>query len=369
MIGTLHGLNPTVLPSFESKVQASHFSNAELNFSWLVFTGGKILAANRAADANVTEHMESLLHTKSILTTELVKRYYGYILSIKAVNVYKQVLDGIEQHLSQAEKLEKSGMLANAERLHAEVAYADALRQYKKSIRKAEFVQSGLKNTLSSADTITPVSNLFITRKIKSREEYIEDAGNKNNLLKKIAAKKDQAIQAYKAQKSSHMPKVYLFGKYEMYKDDLTILEPEWAVGVGVNVSLFEGFSDHHKILAAKKVKEQIRYLEEKAKRDIGTLVEKKHNELMMEMEQFDALKTSLTSANENFRVRKRSFKAGMTTSLSVVDAQLALAKVKLETLNALYRFDVALAELLEVCGLSEHYETYQNNNDVEVQF
>lgn len=369
VIGTLHGINPEMLPSFESKVQGSQFSNADINLSWLIFTGGKITAANRAAQAHVTENREQQLYTKSILTTELAERYYGYILSREAAKVYKQVLEGIEQHRNQAEKLEKSGMLATAERLHAEVAYADALRQYKKSVRKTQVVQAGLKNTLSSDEAIVPVSNLFLTRKIKSLEDYIDDARNNNHLLKQVKAKKEQAVQGYEAQKSSHMPKVYLFGKYELYQDDLTLLEPEWAVGVGVNFSIFEGFSNTHKIMAAKKLHEQVRYIEKKAKQDIETLVEKIHNELMMEIEQFEALKASLAFATENVRVRERAFNAGMATSLSVVDAQLALSKVKIEKLNAVYEFDVALAKLLEVCGQSEQYESYQNNSDGEGLF
>ena len=369
VMGTLHGIDPEILPSFETTVQDSQFSNANISFSWTIFTGGKILAANRAAEANVMENKEQLLHTRSILTTELAKRYFGYILSKEAVKVYKEVLDGIEQHLNQAQKLEESGMLANSERLHAEVAYADALRNYKRSVRKTNIAQAGLKNTLSSEETITPLSNLFLTKKIKRLEEYIDSAQKYNHLLKGIAAKKEQAIQKYQAEKSSHMPNVYLFGKYELYKNDLTLLEPEWAAGAGVNLSLFEGFSNTHKIMAAKKLKEQIRHFEEKAKRDIDTLVENNYNEIMMEIEQFEALTTSKKFANENFRVRKRAFKAGMATSLSVVDAQLALSKVKFERLNAVYAFDIALAELLEVCGLSEQYEGYQHNNDVEVQF
>jgi len=369
VIGTLHGMDPAMLPSFEKDVQNSHFSNADINFSWMIFTGGKITAANRAADAKVIESRQQVLYTKSILTTELAKRYYGYVLSLKAEQVYKQVLEGIEQHLITAKKLEKSGMLANSERLHAEVAYADALRKYKKSMRKTKIVQAGLKNTLSSEELITPVSSLFITKKIKPLDEYFTSAGLENHLLKKIVARKEQANQNYKAKKGLHMPTVYLFGKYELYQDDLTLLEPEWAAGVGVSLSVFEGFSSTNKIMAAKKLKEQVRYFEAKAKRDIDTLVEKKYNELMMEIEQFEALESSMRFANENFRVRKRAFNAGMSTSLGVVDAQLALSKVKIEKLNAVYGFDVALAELLEVCGLSEKYKDYQNNSDVEVQF
>jgi outer membrane protein TolC len=369
VMGTLHGINPDSLPSFESKVQSSNFFNANINFTWMVFTGGKILAANRAADARVLENQEQLLYTKSILTTELAKRYYGYCLSLEAANVYKQVLHGIEQHLNQAIKLEKNGMLAQSERLHAQVAYADALRKYKKSIRKTKIIQAGLKNTLSSQETITPVSPLFMTKKILPLSDYLDSAGHKNHGLKQIAAKKEIADQAYNAQRSAHLPKVYFFGKYELYKDDLTLMEPEWAAGIGVNLSVFEGFSTKNKIIAAKKQKEQIRYYEAKAMRDIDTAVEIKYNELMTAIEQFEALEASMAFANENYRVQKRSFMAGMTSSLNAVDANLALSKVKIEKLNAVYEFDVALAQLLEVCGLSEKYEAYQNNDDVEVRF
>lgn len=369
VMGTLHGINPAILPPFVSKVQDSQFSNANINFSWVVFSGGKILAANRAADAGVSENKEQLLYTRSVLTTELVKRYYGYTLSIEMANVYKQVRDGIGQHLDQARKLEKNGMLATSERLHAEVAYADAARKYKKSVREIDIVQAGLKNTLSSEESITPVSHLFLTKKIEPLEAYLDSAKRENHLLKKIAAKKEMADQNYKAELSSHMPKVYFFGRYELYKDDLTLLEPEWAAGVGVNLSLFEGFSNTNKIFAAGKQKEEVRYFEAKIKRDIGTLVEKKYSELMTAVEQFEALETSINFVNENLRVHLRSFKAGVTTSLNVVDAQLALSKVKIEKLNAVYEFDVALAELLEVCGLSETYGSYQKNNDVEVRF
>ena len=365
----LHGIPPGMLPSFESAVQTTNFSNAAVNFSWVIYSGGKIQAANRASDARVLENTEQFLYTRSILTTELVKRYYGYTLSIEAARVYKQVLAGIEQHLNRARKLEKNGMLALSERLHAEVAYAEALRHYKKAARQIQIVQAGLKNSLSFEESITPVSPLFLTKKIMPLDQCLSRAHRENHILKKLAATKKRADQGYRAELSAHRPKVYLFGKYELYQDDLTVLEPEWAAGVGVNLSIFEGFSPTHKILAAKKQKDAIRYYAAKAMRDIDTLIEKTHHELMTQIEQYEAIDASMRFARENLRVQQRAFSVGMTTSLYVVDAQLALSKVKIEQLNAVYAFDVALARLLEVCGLSQTYETYQNNSDVEVRF
>ena len=204
VMGTLHGINPYILPSFETRVQDSSFSTANINLSWMIFAGGKILAANGAADARVIESKEQFLYAKSILTTELAKRYYGYLFSMEAVGVYEQMLNGIEQHLNQARKLEKSGMLAQSERIHAEAAHAEALRKYKKSVRKTEIVQSGLKNTLSSEEIIAPVSPLFLTKKILPLGEYLDNAKRKNHLLKKLAAKKNRRPRGLE-QKSAHI--------------------------------------------------------------------------------------------------------------------------------------------------------------------
>ena len=57
-----------------------------------------------------------------------------------------------------------------------------------------------------------------------------------------------------------------------------------------------------------------------------------------------------------------------MATSLDIVDAQLALSRVKIERLIAAYEFDVSLAKLLEASGQSEHFEEYLSRADVEVE-
>ena len=369
VIGTLHGMDPAMLPSFELDVQTADFSNADIRLSWMIYTGGKIQAANRAAVFRVADTREQLLYKQSILTTELAKRYYGYILSMEAENVHLQLLKDMEKHLDQAKKLEENGMLSHAERLHAQVAYADASRQYKRSQRSTRIALAGLNNTLSRNGPITPVSRLFLIQKIAPLETYMARAEKYNHMLKQIAAQKKMTIENYNIQKAEHLPAIYFFGNYELYQADLTVLEPDWAAGIGATFSLFEGFSDTNKIKMAIKQKQNVAYIEQKARQDIKTLVEKKHHELMMEIEQVNALKASMAFARENVRVRERAFQAGMAASLNVVDARLALSKVNIETLNALYGFDVALAQLLEICGLSEEYAGYQDRSDLEVAY
>lgn len=367
IMGTLHGIPASMLPSFEMPVRNASFTNADINFSWPVYTGGRITAANRAADAAIRESHANQQTIQANLTTQLAERYYGYLFCEAAVRVYGQVLDGIGRHLDQAVKLEENGILAPVERISAQAAYAEALRAVKKAQRSSRTAQAGLRSILSCNEVVRPVSPLFLTRRIEPLQAFLDSAGRNNHQLEKLAAVKEQTEQACLAEKASFMPSVYLFGKYELYKDDLTLLEPEWAVGIGVNLPLFEGFSRGHRVAAAQNRYLAVDRLSAQARNDIDTLVEKKYNELMMEIEQYDALNASLKFAREHLRVRRLAFRSGTASSIDVVDAELALLKVEIDRFNTVYRFDVALAQLLEACGMSRSYELYQNNKDVEV--
>jgi outer membrane protein TolC len=165
------------------------------------------------------------------------------------------------------------------------------------------------------------------------------------------------------------LPQLSLFGQYELYRHDLTVMEPKWAVGIGVTLPLFEGGSRVNKIGSAKSVESRVSYLEAQAGKDIEVLVEKRYQELGKALEQFEMLETSLASAQEHLRIRKRSFEEGYAMSTDVVDARLALSRVQIGRLASAYDFDVALAELLEACGISERFEDFRAHADTEGSF
>jgi outer membrane protein TolC len=78
----LHPLVPAeMVPSFEKPVQDDTFRRANVTASWPVFTGGQILATNRAADAFLEESKEMLRYNESTLMSELVRRYFGLRLA------------------------------------------------------------------------------------------------------------------------------------------------------------------------------------------------------------------------------------------------------------------------------------------------
>ena len=71
--------------------------------------------------------------------------------------------------------------------------------------------------------------------------------------------------------------------------------------------------------------------------------------------------------ANELVRIRVKSFREGMATSSDVVDAEVILSNVKTAFLLAYYQYDVALANLLSLCGIPESFGRYRQEGKNEI--
>lgn len=349
-------------------IQEDNFWRLSIRMKWPVFTGGQIMAANRAADALLDESRQKKRFTESTLISELARRYYGLRLTQKVAAVRFEVLQGMNQHLNEAMKLEKQGIIANSEKLHAEVAHAEAEREYQKAVRDVAIIMTSLNDILSFDEDIAPVSPLFLLNGIEDLESFRAQARSENPSLKQLTAQREATHQFLKKEEASFSPIIYLFCVDEIYQRDLTALDPRWAAGIGVTYNLFEGFSGYQRIEAARSKEQRLKHLEQGGRLNILTLVEKRYQEVMKALEQYRANEKSLRSANEYLRVRTSAFKEGYATSIDVVDAQLSLSKVKTDRLTAVYEYDIALVELLEASGSIEQFTEYMNRSEVEVR-
>jgi outer membrane protein TolC len=365
----LHPAVPSALvPSFKQQVQDDAYWKGQLNLVWPVFTGGRIIAANKAAEAGIRETDAKLRRTSESLTADLVRIYFSVRLADQVVRIRTEAKHVLDQHLFQARRLNREGFIAKTELLHAQVAQAQADRELKAARRDQELAQTALANLLAREEPVGAATPLFIVSDIPPVQTFIEHARNGHPGLDQLTAVKDRAHENVHAQKAAFSPQIYLFGMRELFEDDLTVLEPSWAAGIGVDVTLFEGFARNNRVQAARKLEEQAGLMHRKLDRDLATLVSSKYQELMKAREQFDALETSLALVDENLRARRRAFEEGLATSLDVVDAQLSLSVVSVERLRVVCDFDTALAQLLVASGRGYEFSHYLTESGLKVE-
>jgi outer membrane protein TolC len=368
--GLAEGLESIESANWDQIIQKDKFGVVAATVTWPIFTGGKIYAANQAAKIESQEAEETARQKEGELACELVERYYGLCLAQQAEAVRLDVYKGMQKHLSDAEKMGKQGLIAKADVLHAKVYNAQAERELTKAHRSVEILNNALLNTLAmdTSIQITPVSELFYLDKIESSEYFKKLAEENNPQLQQVESKKKLAKQNQIAHRSEFMPDIAVEGMYNIADMDLSPYTPDWLVGVGMKWTLFDGTARYQKSKAASDKIKQANEFGEKASADIETKIEKLSNELQMYREQLTELDTALEFAKEYLRLREKAFQEDMSNSTEVTDARLALSKVSIERLQAMYGFDVTLMQLLQFAGVPEKFNEYRTHSDAKTE-
>src|SRR5689334_19149557 len=135
----LSALNPAVpIPPLSATVLENDPYRVGVTGRWTVFAGGSIVAANRGAQAGVTAAEQDQRTAEDGITTELVDRYFKRRLAADVLEVRRRALRTLTQHLDDARRLKAAGQIARTDELRAEVARAEADRDFKKAGRDVE---------------------------------------------------------------------------------------------------------------------------------------------------------------------------------------------------------------------------------------
>ena len=329
-----------------------------------LWMGGKINAANRAARINEQTARSQGIQQRNALVSELVERYYGLALAQQVVVVRQQVVDGVRKHLEDAAALEAQGMISRSEKLYVEFKMSEAERDLQNAQSQVETIAAALNSTIGQTDDYQPVTAMFILERIEPLDHFRTLAAERNPLLDQVDQKRRLAYEGVRAQRSSFLPQVVAMGGMSFYDYQVSKVLPRWAVGVGVNFKLFDGLNREYKYSAAKQTVRRVEALQDKAGNDISVLVEKLYNQMENYRTQMASIEASLAFAEEYLKTKNAAFLEGMSSSTDLIDAELNLAKVKTERIEAAYRYDVSLAQLLEAAGISDEFTAYMRRQD-----
>lgn len=358
--------DPEELGNWDVNLLKRDIALGGVKFTWPLFTGGKINAAIEASKLKAEIGNKELVSTKNKLISELAERYFQVKLAEDALLVRKQVLDGMNQHLYNATKMEQQGLIAPVEKLQADVAVSEANRQYLAAQKDAELARVALANTLGidqvNEELTTP---FFIVPYLHPLDYYQDFAVENYPELQKLQLQVELTEQSIKSKKSTYYPTISALGNSILIHNNpiggMKKNRKPWSLGVGMTYTIFNGLQYKNEIKSAKATKESVLYSQDKAKKDIRTLIEKIFQDIQKQEEQIQNLDVQIVQAEELLRVRVKGFSEGVQTSTDVVDAEINLSGIKLQKIQASYNYVVDLASLLEYSGLSQDFIKYTN--------
>ncbi|HFQ4915119.1 TPA: TolC family protein [Vibrio vulnificus] len=353
-----------LLGGVETTITERDIFTSSIRAIWPIFTGGRISAAQAAAEGKTDEARSQLSMETQARYEDLSKYYFSVVLAKEVLQTRQAVEQGLTQHRDFAIKLEKQGQIAHVERLQAEASLDKAKVETRKAQSDLDIAQSALSKILAQNDMVEPAEGLFINQHLPPLTAFTEQTLATYPGLDLLSAKEKQASALIKAEKGKYYPEVYLYGDYSLYEDDslASEMKPDWLVGVGVNIPLLENTGRSDKVKAANSMVSQVQSLKAQAKEDLSVLVQKTYLEAQQAIDEVIGLESSIRLAKENLDLREKAFNQGLSTSLEVVDAQLYLASVETQQSAARFRYLLSLTKLLALSSEMSSFNQYQSS-------
>lgn len=351
----------SALGGITSTITEQDIFSSSIRAVWPIFTGGRITAAQTAAEGKSEEAQSQLLMEKQARYEDLSKYYFSVILAEDVVKTRQAVEAGLTQHRDFAIKMEQQGQIARVERLQADASLDKAVVERTKAENDLKIAQLALTQILGQSQSVEPSEQLFINKNLPHMDVFIDQTLMTYPGLKILDAKEKQASSLIKAEKGKYYPEVYLYGDYSLYEDDslASEMKPDWLVGIGVNVPLLDTSGRSDKVAAAHSAVSQVKFLKSQAKQDLTVLVQKTYLEANQAIEEVQGLNSSLSLAQENLLLRKKAFTQGLANSLEVVDAELYLASIKTQQSAARFKYLISLNKLLALTSEMNAYSSY----------
>lgn len=336
-----------------------NLSTVGLTAEWIVFSGGKRIRAGKIGNAMIDIARENREQTDATQRVLLAESYFGLRLAQEVVRVRQDTYNSLKRHYENALKLEATGMIDKAGRLFAQVNMDEAQRSLEASQKEAAVLQNALRTLLNIRDTcsIQPVSPLFINAVLPAKEEFLQTMQTENYTVNQLQLQSHIAKQQLRIEQSGYLPDIAVFGKQTLYAHGIqSNLVPRTMIGVGFTWNLFDGLAREKRIRQSKITQQALSIGQEKAKDDLSVGIDKLYTQMQKAQDNVRALNTTIELSEELVRIRKKSFTEGMATSTEVIDSETMLATVRVARLAAYYEYDVALMNLLALCGTPEEF-------------
>ena len=355
------GLSPLMAADWSYTLQNRSTIIGGVSIVQPIYMGGRINAAIEASEAKLHQAEQLLRSIEYEKLNELVERYYGVVIARMALDYRTKAAENINRHLEEALELEREGVIAHSEVLYVQYKLSVAKREVEQTNSELMVAQSALQELLNYNDEIYADDRIFIVNTIQPIEYYKENAINLNPILQ--LSKESIAISeaGVKFMRADLLPEISALGSSTIFSKNLSNIIPRWSIGVGVQFKLFDGLAKERRYIASKKSLSVATSIVKNTEQEIMLFIDKEYYSAINSLQSIETINSSIEFAEAYLHTKREGFKEGMTTSIEVIDAELALEGAMLERVNEAYNFCKSLSHLLEASGLSDHFDEYRN--------
>lgn len=191
---------------------------------------------------------------------------------------------------------------------------------------------------------------------LPSLEETLSTAFSSRDDLQSRLKRLEEAEMKYQASRLERLPKLAGFLDYGTIGTTAAEAIPTWTVGLSVRVPIYDGgaIEADQAVQAARLRKERVRVDDLRAQIELE--VRQALDALEVARSEVDVSHDGEVLAREELERAQRRYRAGVTTSLEVTEAQTRLQRATDNRIRALYRHGLARIELAHSTGTVQSF-------------
>jgi outer membrane protein TolC len=310
-----------------------------------LYTSGRIRHGIDATNYGVEAAEFGEAQTIQDLKMNVAEAYIGVLRARHARTVSDSQVKSLQSHARVTENLFKQGLTDKNASLSAQVALADAKQQALQAQNGVDIANATYNRLLGRplGQEVAPEELQMevmdgdlqdLTRRaIQQRPALLV-------LSRQVAALREQAA----AKRSVRGPQAALSGGYDYNKNDFQVNEGVWSVNLGLKWDLYNGGSTNHQSMAITRKAEALLESRIDLESKVALEVYQAWLKLHESRERTAVTDQAVAQADENLKVSKNLFKAGMVTHTEVLDAERLRTTTASNHNNAVY--DTAIAGL-----------------------
>jgi outer membrane protein len=303
--------------------------------------------------------IQSLEQVKQKLSLLTINNFYTLVFLQAAIKIKEEQINALNEHLGYVEKLLATGSATEYQILTTKVKISAVESQKVELTASLTAYQTSLNSLLGNVQHITPVAKneLHAEAPVIPADSVLAYAFHNRDEVLINEKRTSLAELRYGMTRLQNKPVINILasgGVKNGYIPDLYKLRPNYVIGLGLRIPIFDGMKNKYNLLQAKSAITSLSYESDYAKRNITNELFEAEAFLDAAEKKISQYKLQLAQAFRAYSLAETSFKSGTITNLDLLDASTAVSESRLLLLKAridyaagIYKLKAALGERL----------------------
>ena len=347
-------------PDAEPSISLEDYYNYSIGIEQPLYQGKALVTGVELGKLDLEFSRAGMTQTQNDIVLSVHEAYYNLLKSRKFEEVARQSVEERKAHLKDAQAFYNAGLIPKNDMLQSEVQLAGAEIEYLRAMNLSYMALARL-NTLLRRPVETPLEVEDILQFEPSEiswEDSVLQAKQHRPELRQSEIAVEQSEKNIILTRAPYLPAVYVSANYlkqgdNPLADDYPLLgssEVKTAMAT-LEWRFWAWGQSRDKIAAAKH---NVKKTQEKQTELLDTIilqVREAYLDIKESEYNIGVTEKAIEQAEEDFRINQSRYKAQLSTTTNVLDAQTRLSRARISYYNALYNYRISLMRLAWATG------------------